>query len=183
RLELDAFDQALEAFLDEARGTEALDLAAAYGTDKLRQMVVTVHGRLRSLGRRPALEPLAPPRPAGQRERLVAAVAAARRELGPREGEGKSIDRVLGVLGRCERVLGGLRDDGPDPDPAELVKLAVKTGPAKAMQTPAFEELTEAQSAYLAYCEGSRAAADHALLARLLDLFRDRYAALKDERS
>jgi ATP-dependent exoDNAse (exonuclease V) beta subunit len=183
RLSLDAFDQALEAFLDEARGTEALDLAAAYGTDKLRQMVVTVHDRLRSLGRRAALEPLPPPRPEGQRERLLAAVAAAQRELGPRAGEGPSIDRVLGVLGRCETVLGALGEDGHDPDPAEILKLAVKTGTAKAMQTPVFDELTEAHAAYLAYCEGTRAAADHALLARLLDLFRDRYAALKDERS
>ena len=52
RLVLDAFDQAFEAFLDEARGTDALDLAASYGTDKLRAMVVTVHDRLRSLGGR-----------------------------------------------------------------------------------------------------------------------------------
>ncbi|HKP91781.1 MAG TPA: UvrD-helicase domain-containing protein, partial [Thermoleophilaceae bacterium] len=70
RLELDAFDHALELFLDEARGTAALDLAASYGTDKLRRMVVTVHDKLRTLGRRPQLEPLEAPAPAGQRARL-----------------------------------------------------------------------------------------------------------------
>jgi ATP-dependent exoDNAse (exonuclease V) beta subunit len=181
RLVLDAFDQALEAFLDEARGTESLDLAATYGTDKLRQMVVTVHGRLRSRGRWPALEPVEPPPATGQRERLVRALAEARRELGPRAGEGTTIDRVLGALDRCDAAFGALGE--ADPDPAELAKLAVKTGTAKAMQTPAFEELAAAHADYLAYCEGRRAAADHALLARLLDLFRDRYAALKEARS
>ncbi|MEA2349691.1 MAG: hypothetical protein QOG86_632, partial [Thermoleophilaceae bacterium] len=182
RLVLDGFDQALEAFLDEARGTEALDLAASYGTDKLRRMVVTVHAKLRSLGRRPELPPLEPPRAAGQRDRLVRAVAAALAELGPRAGEGSTIDRALGRLTRCEGALSALGDDA-DADPAELAKLAVKGGATKALNTPVFEELTEAHAEYLAYCEGRRAAADHALLVRLLELFRDRYAALKEERS
>jgi ATP-dependent exoDNAse (exonuclease V) beta subunit len=181
RLVLDAFDQALERFLDDARGTAALDLAASYGTDKLRRMVVTVHDRLRSLGRRPELEPLEPPRPAGQRERFVRAVAAARSELGPRAGEGTTIDRVLDVLGRCDAVLGELGD--ADPEAADFKKLEVKTGTAKAMRTPAFDEVKEAHADYLAYCEGRQAAAQHALLSRLLDLFRDRYAELKEARS
>ncbi len=98
RLVIDAFDQALQGFLEEARGTSELDLAATYGPDRLRSMVSTVHARLRSRGhRRPALEPV---------------------EVGPDASE-----------------------------------------------------------------EDRRAAADHALLARLLALFGDRYATLKDERS
>src|SRR5207248_4095386 len=47
---IDAFDRALERFLEEARGTSELDLAATYGPDRLRSMVSTVHARLRSRG-------------------------------------------------------------------------------------------------------------------------------------
>jgi ATP-dependent helicase/nuclease subunit A len=181
RLVLDAFDQALEDFLDEARGTEALDLAATYGTDKLRHMVVTVHGRLRSRGQRPALRPLEPPRATGERDRLVRAVEAARLELAGSGASGATVERALERLARCGAVIGSLGEE--DADPAELAKLAVKGGATKALNTPAFQALTEAHAAYLAYCEGRRAAADHALLARLLDLFRDRYAELKESRS
>ncbi|MFL5779781.1 MAG: UvrD-helicase domain-containing protein [Thermoleophilaceae bacterium] len=181
RLVLDAFDQALERFLDDARGTAALDLAASYGTDRLRRMVVIVHDRLRSLGRRPELEPLEPPPAAGQRERFVRAVAAARSELGPRAGEGTTIDRVLDVLGRCHTVLGELGD--ADPEAADFKKLEIRTGTAKALRTPVFDDVKEAHAEYLAYCEGRQAAAQHALLSRLLDLFRDRYAELKEARS
>ena len=181
RLEIDAFDAALEEFLDDARGTATLDLAATYTPDRLRRMVTTVHSRLRSRGeRRPALPPLASPRPAGERDRLAA--AAALRELAPREGQGKAIDRALGTLGRCERALASLGADQMA-DPAELALLQVRGGGAKALSTPAFEELADAHAAYLAHCEASRAAADHALLARLLELFAARYAELKDDRS
>ena len=178
RLVLDAFDQALEAFLDEARGTDALDLAASYGTDKLRAMVVTVHDRLRSLGRRPDLPPIEPPRDTGQRERFLRAAAAAQRELAPHAGEGVTVDRALTRLEQCEEVLASA-----DPDPAELAKLAVKGGTTRALLTPAFQELAEAHAGYLAYCDGRRASADHGLLARLLALFGDRYAELKEARS
>ncbi|MBV9213498.1 MAG: UvrD-helicase domain-containing protein, partial [Actinobacteria bacterium] len=59
RLAIDAFDHALDLFLRDARGTSALDLAAAYGPDRLRTMVSTVHARLRSRGQaRPRLEPV-----------------------------------------------------------------------------------------------------------------------------
>jgi ATP-dependent helicase/nuclease subunit A len=182
RLVLDAFDHALEAFLDDARGTEALDLAAAYGTDKLRRMVVTVHDRLRSLGRRPELEPLESPAATGQRDRLARAADAASRELSEGGASGATVERALDRLARCGETLGALGEDR-DADPADLAKLAVKGGATKALNTAAFAELDEAHAAYVAYCEGRRAAADHALLARLLDLFRDRYAALKEERS
>src|SRR5205823_2367245 len=171
RLVLDAFDQALESFLDEARGTGALDLAASYGTDKLRAMVVTVHDRLRSLGRPPELPPIEPPRDAGQRERFVRAAAAARRELAPRAGQGVTVDRALGRLERCDEVLARA-----DPEPSEVADLAVKGGSTKALLTPVFLELAEAHAEYVTYCERRRAAAHPALLARLLALFGDRYA-------
>jgi len=83
RLALDAFDFALERFLEYAAGGDRVDLAAAYSPDRLRTMVVAVHGRLRSRGERePRLQPVEPPRPDGERERLERAVAEASAELG-----------------------------------------------------------------------------------------------------
>ncbi|MEA2376015.1 MAG: hypothetical protein QOD53_2478, partial [Thermoleophilaceae bacterium] len=182
RIALDAFDAALEAFLAEARGTDALDLAATYTPDRLRAMVTTVHGSLRSQGKPPELPPLESPRASGELARLRAAVATALRELGPQAGSGKTIDRALAALERCDRSIGAL-DDQAIAEPADIAEWAVKRGAAKALATPAFEELADAHAAYLAYCEASRAAADHALLARLLELFAARYAELKDQRS
>src|SRR5207253_1526177 len=137
-----------------ARGTDALDLAASYGTDKLRAMVVTVHDRLRSLGRRPDLPPIEPPRDTGQRERFLRAAAVAQRELAPHAGEGVTVDRALARLEQCEEVLASA-----DPDPAELAKLAAKGGTTRALLTPAFQALAEAHPGYLAYCDGRRASA------------------------
>ncbi|MEA2398715.1 MAG: hypothetical protein QOK25_2271 [Thermoleophilaceae bacterium] len=183
RIAIDAFDAALERFLDEAGATEALDLAATYTPDRLRAMVTTVHGRLRSQGKPPALDPIEPPPPDGQRARLTRAVVQALLELRPQAGQGKAtIDKALGTLERCGRFLGAL-PDVEIADPADLAELAVKPGSAKALHTPVFEELAAAHAAYLAYCEATRAAADHALLARLLELFAARYAELKEGRS
>src|SRR2546421_3596510 len=100
-------------------------------------MVVTVHEGLRSLGKRPELPPLEPPRETGQRDRFAQAVSAARRELGARAGEGSTIDRALAKLEECEGVLGGAGASAVDPDPHELAELAVKGGNAKALLTPA----------------------------------------------
>ena len=183
RLALDAFDAALEAFLESAVGGDRLDLAAAYSPDRLRTMVTAVHGRLRSRGERePRLPELDPPRAGGERERLEAAVARASAELGAHEGNGKSVDAARTVLDRCGRFLGRL-PDGAQADPEDLEKLVVKGGNTKVLNTEAFAELKEAHEAYSNFCAASRAAAHHALLAELLELYDVRYAALKEARS
>ena len=184
RLALDAFDAALEAFLESAvGGGERLDLAAAYSPDRLRTMVTAVHGRLRSRGERePRLPRLKPPRASGERDRLEAAVARASAELGSHEGNGKSVDAARAVLDRCGRYFGRL-PDGSLADPEDLEKLVVKGGNTKVLNTEAFAELKEAHEAYATFCAASRAAGHHALLAELLKLYDVRYAALKDARS
>jgi ATP-dependent exoDNAse (exonuclease V) beta subunit len=188
RLAFDAFDAALEAFLEaevataEAAAGDPLDLAASYGPDRLRAMVVTVHGKLRSQGREPRLPPAEPPAPAGERERLEAAAGAAAAELGGAAGANRTVDRALAALDRCGDFLRS-RSGGDLPDPADLKDLEVKRGNVKAMQTPAFDELADAYRAYVTLCTTAQAAKHHALLARLLELFAERYAALKDERS
>ena len=183
RIALDAFDFALERFLESAAGEERLDLAAAYSPDRLRTMVVAVHGRLRSRGERePRLPPVAAPEPGGERERLADAVAAADRELGSHEGNGRSVDAARAVLERCGSFFARL-PDGSVPDPEDLAKLEVKRGNTRVLNTDAFAELSEAHAAYLSFCASSRAAAHNALLSELLELFDGRYAELKDARS
>jgi ATP-dependent exoDNAse (exonuclease V) beta subunit len=182
RIAIDAFDLALADFLAEAGAGDALDLAATYTPDRLRSMVTTVHGRLRSRGEEPALPPLDPPADGGERDRLALAVREAVRELGPQAGAGKTVDRALGTLERCDRSLRALGEDQLA-DPADIAEWAVKGGSTRALGTPVFQELADAHAAYLTYCEATRAAADHALLARLLALFARHYATLKDGRS
>ena len=182
RIALDAFDTALERFLEAAAGEDRLDLAAAYSPDRLRTMVVAVHGRLRSQGKEARLPPVAPPEPAGERERLAAAVEAAARELGAHEGDGVAVEAAREALDRCGAFFERL-PDGSIPDPEELDKLVVKRRNAKALNTPAFEELTEAHTAFATFCAASQAAAHNALLAELLELFDGRYGELKEARS
>ena len=183
RVALDAFDGALEEFLASAAAGDRLDLAAAYGPDRLRTMVVAVHGRLRSRGEsEPSLPPVAAPRAGEERERLARAVAAAAAELAAGGRSGAAVERAAGTLERCDRLLGRL-PAGELAEPDDLAALEVKAGNAAALKTPAFEELREAHAAYLTLCEAARAAAHHAMLARLLELFGARYAALKEERS
>jgi ATP-dependent helicase/nuclease subunit A len=60
RLAIDAFDRALEEFL-EAGDPARLDLAAAHTPDRLRRMVTTVHAKRRSAGEeRPELPEIDP---------------------------------------------------------------------------------------------------------------------------
>ena len=86
RLQIDAFDGALEAFLRAAaRNEERLDLVASYTPDKLERMVRTVHSHLRSRGQtRPKLDPLPPPPRAPARARRGRGSAAAAAPSAPR---------------------------------------------------------------------------------------------------
>ena len=63
RLAVEAFDEALEAFMPDDLA-ERTELVASYTPDRLRDMVRTAHSHLRSRGqRRPRLEKAEPPRP------------------------------------------------------------------------------------------------------------------------
>jgi ATP-dependent helicase/nuclease subunit A len=183
RIAIDAFDRALEDFLARASGRERLDLVASYTPDRVARMVRTVYSRRRSQGERePSLPPIDEPPADGQRERLERALAAAGAELAPRAGEGKVIDAALTAIERCTDALGALAAGVlGDPDTFEAVE--VKRGNARAMKTPAFDELAEAQAAWLELCSARKAYADYGLLAKLLDRYRLRYAELKERRS
>ena len=161
RLALDAFDAALEEFMGDGRDAQRVELVAAYGADRLRDMVRTAHGHLRSRGeRRPRLEELAPPRPAGERERLDAAAAAALVELGaaPRS---KTVERALEALEAREPLKGS----------------------AKALETPACDDYRDALAALKAFEGALEEQRNHAMLRVLLAVYDDRFGALKRERS
>ena len=82
RLGIDAFERALEAFLElgAEEGGARLELLAAYTPQKLEEMVRTVHSRLRSRGERdPALPAAARCAGAGRRRGARARGGAARR--------------------------------------------------------------------------------------------------------
>jgi ATP-dependent helicase/nuclease subunit A len=70
RLAVDAFDEALEAFMSGDLA-ERIELVASYTPDRLRDMVRTAHSHLRSRGQRwPCLEEARPPPPDDERAQL-----------------------------------------------------------------------------------------------------------------
>ena len=181
RVALEAFERALADFLGEGEDPERLEMAAAYSTDRLREMVRAAYSLLRSRGqRRPDLEQAVAPVPAGERERLGAAAAAALGELGGGE-DGTRVAAAMERLQRCGAALGRL-GEGRLADPAELKDLKVAAG-SKALGTPAFEEYREAFAAYSQLCASHRQYLDRNLLRLLLERFGEHHERLKRERS
>jgi ATP-dependent helicase/nuclease subunit A len=180
RVGLDAFDRALEDFLGEGQDPSRLEMAAAYSPDRLRDMVRTAYSGLRSRGQRyPRLPESSPPVPAGERERLEAAIPVALRELGG--SDGKRVSEAVERLERCGRVLAGV-GAGALAEPADLDKLSFAAA-AKALAGDACEEYRDALAAYSAVCAAQRQHADHTLLRSLLELYGSRYEELKRARS
>jgi ATP-dependent exoDNAse (exonuclease V) beta subunit len=186
RIAADAFNSALEEFMDGARGADRVALVAAHGPDRLGQAIRLVHAEMRGRGeRRPALpQPVAPDAQGLRRahERLAAAVRRATDSLA---GESQPGLQVRAALDRLERCAGGL--DRPDPDaafdPSELKGLAIRRGNARALRGPVFDELEEAHGTCLDLCGRERAVRDLRLLDELLGLYGERYEKLKTERS
>ncbi len=180
RVALEAFDRALADFLGQGEDPERLEMAAAYSTDTLREMVRAAYSLLRSRGqRRPRLELASQPRAAGQHERLAAASTAALAELG-----GESGAKVASAIDRLERCGAALKRlaDGQLADPAELGSLKVAGG-AKALATPPLDEYRQALADYSELCTAQRQYLSHNLLRVLLELFGDHHERLKRERS
>jgi ATP-dependent exoDNAse (exonuclease V) beta subunit len=181
RLGIDAFDRSLEAFLEDPADSRRLEMVAAYTPDRLREMVRTAWSRLRSRGqRRPRLEPVEAPSPAGERERLEAAAAAALRELGACGG-GQRVSEAVERVERCGSLLARI-GPGVLAEPAELGRLAVGRG-AKALHGPECEEYRDALTAYARLCADHRQYLDRELLRELLDRYGEQLGRLKRARS
>ena len=180
RVALDAMDRALEAFLGEA-DPRRLEMVASYSPDKLREMVRAAHSLLRSRGRRrPSLEPVEEPRPAGERERLEAAARAALAELGACAEPGKQVLDAMKALEGCGGVLAAGAEGGAEHKALDALRLK---GSATALKGDACLAFEEARVAYADLCRRRRHWRDHTLLRELLALFDEHYERLKRERS
>jgi ATP-dependent exoDNAse (exonuclease V) beta subunit len=178
RLQYAAFDSALEAFMSEASAEDRVDLVASYTPDKLRNMVLTVHARLRAGGQRhPELpDPPEPPGPAGEREALEGAIGPAQAELA--EASGVRVEKVRKQLSGCAEAL-ALVPEGELGDPGEFEDSVLRIGNIKALQGPAVAAFTEAHEAWLKLCAARRAAQQYRHVRALLGLYAVRYEGLK----
>ncbi|HEX6461228.1 MAG TPA: UvrD-helicase domain-containing protein [Thermoleophilaceae bacterium] len=184
RMGIDAFELALEQFLESAAPEDAaarLELLANYTPQKLERMVRTVHSHLRSRGElHPALPELPAVAPPGaEAAELEAALRAA--ATGLAGANGATVERELGKMASCLELLAEL--GGELSDPERIKRFEPKSGNAKALSTPEFERLLEAYAAYQRACVALRETRDYALLRELLSLYDERFAAMKEERS
>ena len=178
RLQYGAFDAALEAFLDHASPDDRVDLVASYTPDKLRNMVLTVHARLRAGGqRRPELPPPPDlPVPAGEREALERAIAAAQAELA--DAEGKTVDKIRAQIGDCGSALGAV-PAGELGQAGDFTGFELKIGRTKALQGPGVAAFIDAHEKWVRICSAREAAQKYRHVRGLLGLYAERYEALK----
>jgi ATP-dependent exoDNAse (exonuclease V) beta subunit len=170
----EGFEAALAAFLAEPRPA-ALDLAAAYGVDRLQRMVVGAHEALRSRGQtRPALPSPRPADPAAARAALRRAADALAAELAAAP-PGKTVDAAREALAGCAAAL---RDGGE----VDLAAAAVGKG-AAALKTPAADDYRAACEAYGRALADVRAVPALALVDELLGRYADAFAAAKRARA
>jgi ATP-dependent exoDNAse (exonuclease V) beta subunit len=181
RLAIDAFDRALEEFLEES-DPDRLDLAAAHTPDRLRRMVTTVHAKRRSAGEdRPELPQIDEPQMGEERQELAAALDEALQDLGAHAGT-RSVDSAIEKLERCRDTLAAV-PAGAVGDPALFADMAVKTGRTAALQGEALAAANAALAAWVGTCAARRAYSDYVLLRELLRGFSACYAAAKERLS
>jgi ATP-dependent helicase/nuclease subunit A len=182
----EAFDVALAGFLADRDGTareDALDLAAAYGPDRLAEMVGEAHDALRSRGQtRPALPPPpAPPDLAGTRAALQATGARAAAALAGARAL-RSIERARAAIDACIALLDRLAPGEPA-SAAALEATCFAPGGVAELQAEPCAAYVQARAAYAAACADVRARPALALVDELLGRFADAYAAGKRARS
>ncbi len=165
----EAFDEALEAFLAEGEEAARLETVAAYRIDTLRGMVVGAHAELRSRGAtRPSLPD--PPAPDAARALAEAARVAAEtlEELSEKSRDRPQVERAIEVLG------------GAGEAEISLDEVASLRSTGRAEPMAAYREAIEAAIARVA--EAGEGGAAYAHTARLLELFDERFAAVKERR-
>jgi ATP-dependent exoDNAse (exonuclease V) beta subunit len=175
-----AWDRALGELLDGEHGAAALDLVAAYDTDRLRRMVAAVHDAQRSAGqtfpRLPAMPSAPDPRPL--RAALASAAASAAAELGL-AGDGKLVGRAREKVDRCVELL-----HAQARDPAAAVLSELRFGAAaNALRSEPCARYHAALEAYASACRDDVAAAAVALLDELLGRYATAYADVKRDRA
>jgi ATP-dependent exoDNAse (exonuclease V) beta subunit len=185
-LRREAFDAALAGFLaDREDGTprlDALDLVAAYGPDRLSEMVADAHDTLRSRGRTDPALPEASPADAGPaRAELERAARGAASELaGARTLV--TIDRARAALDACLDTLGSI-ESGEPAGAAALDAACFKPGSVAELRSETCAAYLRAHAAYAAACADARARPALALVDELLRRYAGSYAGAKRARS
>ena len=175
-----AWDRALADWLDDEHGAAALDIVAAYDTDRLRKMIATVHDALRSDGLTCPVLPAVPVvgEPGALREALAVAAAAAARELAL-AGAGKRVGEAREKVARCIGLLAGAE--------AELLRRGARGAALRGVRQRAEDRAcTRYLGALAAYAGACRDRAAGAAVARLDELLRgyaSAYAGAKRERA
>jgi ATP-dependent exoDNAse (exonuclease V) beta subunit len=177
-----AFEAAVAGLLGAPEApprADALDLAAAYGLDRLKRAILDVHGQLRSAGQeRPAL----PPPPAAPDASALRAELGVAREaaLACLEGvEGTTVDRAR----RAIEQAGALVGDGAAPSLGALGAAGFKAGNTGLLKSEPCARYLEALAALAGAYEEAEGARGLALLDELLGRYADAYAVAKRGRS
>ncbi len=176
-----AWERSLAEMLDGEYAAPALDLVAAYDTDRLRRMIASVHDALRSAGQtRPSL-PAAPAAadPRGLRGELAASASLATAEL-HLAGAGKRVCEARAKVARCIELLGAV--GGGDLAAAVLAELRFGAS-ANALRTAACQRYLAALEAFASARRNRAAGAAVVLLDELLGRYADAYADVKRERA
>jgi ATP-dependent exoDNAse (exonuclease V) beta subunit len=185
-LRREAFDAALAGFLaDREDGTprlDALDLVAAYGPDRLAEMVGDAHDTLRSRGRTSPALPEAPAADvAGARAEMERAARGAAGELAGARSL-VTIDRARAALDACLETLGAIEPG--EPAGADALEAACfKPGSVAELRSDACAAYLRAHAAYCAACADARARPALALVDDLLRRYASAYASGKRDRS
>jgi ATP-dependent exoDNAse (exonuclease V) beta subunit len=184
-----AWGRALAAWLDGEDGDAALDIVAAYDTDRLRRMIASVHDALRSGGQTHPVLPVAPgaAEPGALRSRLAAAAAKAASELAL-AGAGKRVGEARDKVARCVELLaagtGGEGAEGARAAEGPVVLAGLRFGAAaNALKTGACTRYLDALAAYSGACRDRCAGAAVARLDTLLRGYASAYAEAKRERA
>jgi ATP-dependent exoDNAse (exonuclease V) beta subunit len=175
-----AWEQALAGLLDGAHGAPALDLVAAYDTDRLRTMIATIHDALRSAGQtRPVLP--RPPQvgdPSALRADLALAATAAIADLAL-AGAGKRVCEARAKLARCADLLAATP---AAPSAAALADVRFGAAANALKSAPCTRYLAALQD-YAGASRDRAAASAVELLDELLGRYASAYAGAKRERA
>lgn len=168
-----AWEQALAAVLGDA-GDELIDVAAAYGADGLRKIVLEAYGRLRSRGER---EPALPAGVTTARNPdpgpLLIAIAEALDALVGHSG--KTVDKARDGLLTCRDLL----ETGDPPGPAQVAATICKPGGTRLLLEGAPARARELQSRYVQDLWETLAGPSLGLIDALLRAYGEAYRAAK----
>jgi ATP-dependent exoDNAse (exonuclease V) beta subunit len=178
-LRQEAWDRAFAGWLSE-RGDAALDLAAAFTSDRLREAIEEVYGVLRSEGQTHPRLPVPPPAPAPEHARLLELRDAAAAALAG--DERKTVLKAAAALERCREVFTALASDAA-PEPGLLDQACFKPGNTAALKGPECEAYLAEHARYAEACAAYRASRAADELDRLLDAYAVAYRDAKRARS